>query len=105
MGGLGKPSRAQPWALEPVKVMQSLEGGVDVFIHRAPEAKGPASWAQNRWSRLQGFCGLGQALALIYLWRSRRSLGRRAVLSIGLLFPLLAGARRYLGRIHRRYVD
>merc|ERR1711908_92358 len=85
--------------------MQSLEGGADVFVHKAPESKGLASWARNRWSRLQGFCGLGQALALIYLWRSRRSLGRRDVFSAGLLLSVLAGVSRYCSRLHKCSVD
>merc|ERR1719353_2389540 len=50
--GVGKPTRAQPWSGEPVKVMQRLRGGVvdgvDVMISKSPY--GVATWAKNKYA-------------------------------------------------------
>jgi hypothetical protein len=103
--GLGKPTRAQPWALEPVKVMKSLAGGVDVMLHKAAAAKGLAVWAKDRWASLSALCGLSQLVGAGWLWRTRSTASNR---ERGLCVLMMLGAlalKRRLASCHAQHVE
>lgn len=103
--GLGRPTKAQPWSVEPVKVVKSLEGGVDVMIHMDPILNGLAVWAKDRWASVSALCGLSQLLGVGWFWRTRSTASNK---ERGLCALLMLGAlalKRCLARTHKQYVQ
>lgn len=98
--GVGKPTRAQPWSLEPVKVMQSLQGGVDVMI-----SKRLATWAKDKYGSLSKALSLSQLVLLCVLWRRRRAVTKKQLSGGGFLFAVCVAIKALLSKRHARYVE
>merc|ERR1712070_128755 len=86
--GVGKPTRAQPWSFEHVKVMRSLHGGVDVMISKNGPLGSIRSWARDKYASIGKALGLSQVILLCVLWHRRRAASKHW-LFVGTL--LLAG--------------
>jgi len=99
--GIGKPTRAQPWSLEPVKVMQSLHGGVDVMIHRTSIA----SWAKDQHGAVNTALSVSQLTLLGILWWRRETTSKQQLLASGTLFAMCMWGKKVLSKMHERYVD
>jgi len=101
--GVGKPTRAQPWSMEPVKVMQSLQGGVDVMLSKNPYSI--ASWAKDKYGFLSKALSLSQLVLLCVLWRRRRAATKQQLSGGGLLFAAFVAIKTLLSKRHARYVE
>jgi len=99
--GVGKPTRAQPWSTEPVKLMQSLEGGVDVQISK----KCIDSWAKNKYASVGKVLALSQFVLLCLLGRGWR-VATKQQLSVGaVLFASCSAGKSLLSSWHSRDVE
>jgi hypothetical protein len=101
--GVGKPTRAQPWSLEPVKVMQSLQGGVDVMISKGGHSI--SSWAKDKYGSLSKALSLSQLVLLCVLWRRRRAATMQQLSGGGLIFAACVAVKALLSKRHARYVE
>lgn len=101
--GVGKPTRAQPWSQETVKVMQSLQGGVDVMISKSPY--NISSWAKDKHGSLGKALSLSQFVSLCVLWRRREAVTRQQVFGGALLFAACSAIKALLTKSHARYVE
>lgn len=99
--GVGKPTRVQPWAFEPVKVMKSLKGGVDVYINKFSLA----SWAQDRYAAVNKLLSLSQLGLICAVVLYRTTISRQQVLTGGVLFAMVVAFKRSLANMHTAYVD
>merc|ERR1711916_410335 len=105
MGGVGKPTRAQPWSFEHVKVMRSLQGGVDVMISKNGPFGSIGSWATDRFASLGKALGLSQLILLCVLWRRGRAASKQQLLVGTLLLAGCSVVKTMLSKRHSRYVE
>jgi len=101
--GVGKPTRAQPWSIEPVKVMKSLKGGVDVMVWKG--SWGIASWATDKHATLSKSISLLQLCSAIAPLLVRRLRSKCYFGLAGLAFVSSVLVTLVLGKAHRRYVE
>lgn len=108
--GVGKPTRAQPWSIEQVKVMRSLHGGVDVMISKsgplpAQAGQGIRSWARDKYASLGKALGLSQVILLCMLWSRRRAASKQMLFGGTVLVAACTVVKALLGKRHSRYVE
>lgn len=101
--GAGKPSRAQPWCGEPVKVMQNPAGGVDVMISKS--AYGIAAWSTDKNASLGKLFTVCQLLSVGMVWWRRKTGSKQSKCGFALLLAICTFVKMRLSKLHAKYIE